>query len=195
MRFLHKVEMTNVNKINKMGTLTNNYVFKALENYPYDLEEVMEALNYAMSYDDKNTMALTLMGRVYAEKLFKYEEAISYFKQALAENIHAFEVYVPYINTLLWNEDYKEVDKFIYFALTVKGSDKGTLYLKKAILFEQLKEYKKALTFIKLAKEYTFNSEFMETINEEKNRIKEKMPKKKKVKSAKKGKKDKKNKK
>ena len=25
-----------------MGTLTNNYIFKALENYPYDLEEVME---------------------------------------------------------------------------------------------------------------------------------------------------------
>ena len=62
-----------------MGTLVNNYVFKALENYPYDLEEVMEALNYALSYDDKNTMALTLMGRVYAEKLFKYNDAIKIF--------------------------------------------------------------------------------------------------------------------
>jgi tetratricopeptide (TPR) repeat protein len=92
-----------------MGTLVNNYIFKALESYPFDLEEVMEALNFALSYDDKNTMALTLMGRVYAEKLYKYEEAIVYFKQALAENIHAFEVYTPYINTLLWNEDYKEV--------------------------------------------------------------------------------------
>lgn len=172
-----------------MGTLTNNYVFKALENYPYDLEEVMEALNYALSYDDKNTMALTLMGKVHAEKLYKFEEAIVYFKQALSENIHAFEVYIPYINTLLWNEDYKEADEFIDFALTVKGSDKGTLYLKKAILSEQLKEYKKALTFIKMAKEHTFNSEFMETLNVEKNRIKGKLPKKKKVKSVKKNKK------
>ena len=32
-----------------MGTPTHNYVFKALESYPYDLEEVMEALNYALS--------------------------------------------------------------------------------------------------------------------------------------------------
>ena len=175
-----------------MGTLTNNYVFKALENYPYDLEEVMEALNYALSYDDKNTMALTLMGRVYAEKLFKYEEAISYFKQALAENINAFEAYIPYINTLLWNEDYKDAEDFIDFGLTVKGADKGMLYLKKAILNEQLKKYKKALTFIKLAKEHTYNSEFMESINEEKTRIKEKIPKKKKVKSSKNEKKSKK---
>jgi len=164
-----------------MGTLVNNYIFKALESYPFDLEEVMEALNYALSYDEKNTMALTLMGRVYAEKLYKYDEAISYFKQALSENINAFEVYTPYINTLLWNEDYKEAEDFIDFALKIKGSDKALLYLKKAILKEQVKEYKKALEFIKLAKENTYNSEFMADINTEKDRIKGKMPSKKKT--------------
>ncbi|TXD51322.1 MULTISPECIES: tetratricopeptide repeat protein [unclassified Polaribacter] len=172
-----------------MGTLTNNYVFKAIENYSYDLEETMEALGFALSYDDKNTMALTLMGKVYAEKLYKYEEAIVYFKQALAENMHAFEVYTPYINTLLWNEDYKEVDEFIDFALKVKGSDKALLYVKKAVLHEQLKDYPKALAFIKLAKDFTYNSEFMETIRDEKARIKGKMPNTKKAKSSKKVKK------
>lgn len=163
-----------------MGTLANNYVFKAIENYPYDLEETMEALNYALSYDDKNTIALTLLGRVYAEKLYKYEDALVYFKQVLAENIHAYEVYIPYIHTLLWNHDYQEAKKFVNFALTVKGADKGTLYLKKAIIFEYLKKYKKALTCIKLAKEHTFNNDFMYEINQEKERIKNKLPKKKK---------------
>lgn len=169
-----------------MGTLVNNYVFKALENYPYDLDEVMEALHYALSYDSKNTMALTLMGKVYAEKLYKYDEAIVYFKEALAENINAFEVYEPYIRVLLWNEDYKEAEKFIDFALTVKGSDKANLYLKKAILNEQLQSYKEALNGLKLAKEHTYNADFMYTITEVKDRIKGKMPKKKKVKSSKK---------
>jgi tetratricopeptide (TPR) repeat protein len=168
-----------------MGTLTNNYIFKALESYPFDLEEVMEALDYALSSDDKNTMALTLMGRVYAEKLYKYDEAVLYFKQALAENIRAFEAYTPYINTLLWNEDFKEAEEFIDFALTVKGSDKAVLYLKKANLYEQLKEYQKALNFIKLSKEFTFNSDFMVDINVEKDRIKGKMPEKKNIKSPK----------
>jgi len=178
-----------------MGSDINNYIFKALENYPYDLDEVMEALNYALSYDEKNTMALTLMGRVYAEKLYKYEEAIQFFKDALAENIYAFEAYVPYINTLLWNEDYKEVEEFIDFALTLKGSDKAVLYLKKAVLYDQLKEYKKALGFVKLAKQHTYNAEFMDSVKEEKDRIKGKMPKKKKVEAVKKDKKQKKKKK
>ncbi len=175
-----------------MGNSINNYVFKALDSYHYDLEETMESLNYALSYDDKNTMALTLMGRVYAERLYRYTEAISYYKEVLAININAFEVYTHYINVLLWNEDVKEAGAFIDFALTVKGSDKALLYSKKAVLNEQLKKYKTALSFIKLAKEHTFNSEFMATIKEQKERVKEKMPKKKKSKPSKKGKKTKK---
>ena len=163
-----------------MGNYINNYVFKALDSYHYDLEETMESLNYALSYDDKNTMALTLMGRIYAEKLYKYSEAINYYKEVLAVNINAFEVYAHYINVLLWNEDLKDVENFINFALTIKGSDKAMLYLKKAILNEQLKEYKTALSFIKLAREFAFNSEFIESINDQKARIKGKMPKKKK---------------
>ena len=171
-----------------MGTLINNYVFKAIDSFHYNLEETIESLNYALSYDDKNTMALTLMGRVHAEKLCKYNEAILYYKEALAENIHAFEVYKHYINALLWNEDLKDAEEFIDFALTIKGSDKAVLYLKKAILYDQLKKYNKALGFVKKAKEFTYNSDLMYTINEEKNRIKEKLPKKKKVSKKKKNK-------
>jgi hypothetical protein len=52
-------------------------------------------------------------------------------------------------------------------------------------LYEQLKEYQKALNFIKLSKEFTFNSDFMVDINVEKDRIKGKMPEKKNVKSLK----------
>ncbi len=175
-----------------MGNYIGNYVFKAMECYHYDLEETMEALNYALSYNDKDTMALTLMGRVHAEKLYNYEEAIHYYKQVLAERIEAFEVYEHYINVLLWNEDYKDAEDFIDFALLIKGSDKAMLYLKKASLFEQLKKCKKALSFVKLAEEYTFNTEFMETVKEQKERIKSKVQKKKKVKSIKKeGKKEK----
>ncbi len=173
-----------------MGTLINNYVFKALENYPYDLEEVMEALNYALSYDEKNTMALTLMGRVYAEKLYKYEEAILYYKEALAENVHAFEVYPHYIDALLWNEDYKEAEDFIDFGITVKGLDKAMLYIKKALLYEHLKKYKEALSFLKQAKIHGYSSDILCVVTEAKERIKGKMPKKKKTKVSEKEKKN-----
>ncbi|ALU74693.1 lipopolysaccharide assembly protein LapB [Tenacibaculum finnmarkense] len=162
-----------------MGTVPNNYVFKALDSFNYDTEETMEALNYALSYDAENTMALTLMGRIYSEKLYDYQEGINYFKQVLAIKINAFEVYEPFINALLWNEDVKEAADFIDFALTIKGADKAVLYTKKSVLYEKLKKYKKALCFIKKAKTYTFNTPFMEIITEQKKRIKDKMPKKK----------------
>jgi tetratricopeptide (TPR) repeat protein len=165
-----------------MGTIINHYIFKALENYPYDLEETMEALHYALSYDEKNTMALTIIGKVYAEQLFKYEEAIHYFQQALAENVYAFEVYEPYLKVLLWNEDYTEAEVFINYALTIKGSDKAMLYLKKANLYEHLKNYKKALRFVKEAKSFAFDSGFISNIEETKTRIISKLPKKKKSK-------------
>ena len=175
-----------------MGTLANNYIFKALDAYPYDLEEAIEALTYALAYEEKNTVALCLMGRIHAETLHNYEKAKEYYAEALAENIHAFNVYPNYINVLLWNEDLKEAEKLIDFALTVKGSDKAVLYLKKAVLKEQLKKYKKALKFVKIAKEYTYNTDFMHSVNEVRDRIKEKMPTIKKSKTSKKNKKKKK---
>ncbi len=168
-----------------MGTLANNYIFKALDAYPYDLEEAIEALTYALAYDDKNTTALCLMGRIYAEKLYDYEKAKEYYTEALAENIHAFNIYPNYINVLLWNEDYDEAKKLIDFALSIKGSDKAVLYLKKAVLYEQKKKYKKALKNVKKARIYTYNSDFLYTVEEEEKRIKEKIPKKKKTKKKK----------
>jgi tetratricopeptide (TPR) repeat protein len=169
-----------------MEKLINNYLFKALDAYPFYLEEAVESLNYALSYDEKNTTALGLIGQINAEVLKDYEKAKTYFSEALAINIHAIGIYPKYINVLLWNEDYEEAARLIDFALTVKGSDKAVLYLKKAILNEQLKAYKKALSFLKLAKEHTYNSEYLEDINSDKARIKEKMLKNKPRKSKKK---------
>ncbi|MEL6918493.1 MAG: hypothetical protein AAFO99_12270 [Bacteroidota bacterium] len=158
-------------------TLVNNHIFKALDAYPYDLEEAIEALNYALAYDSKNTMALCLMGRIYAEMLHDYEKAKTFYTEALAENVNAFHVYPHYLNLLLWNEDYEEAARFIDFALTVKGSDKAVLYYKKTILFEQQVRYKEALQHLKLAKRHTYNDNFMTDVNEAKSRIKDKMSK------------------
>jgi len=172
-----------------MRTLVNNYIFKALDAYPYDLEEAMEALNYALSYDEKNVIALTLLGRIYAEALKDFEKSKTCFEEALTEYITAFGVYPHYINVLLWNEDTKEAEKLIDFGLTVKGSNKALLYVKKANLFEQLKRYKAALKQLKKAKKHSYNNEFICIINAEKERIKGKMPKKNQNKNKKKQKK------
>ena len=162
-----------------MKTINDTYLFKALDAFPYDIEETMEALNYALSYNDKNPIALGLMARVQGEILGEYEEAKEYFQEALGYDMHCIKLYPHYINVLLWNEDYAEAEKLIDFALTVKGTDKAVLHLKKAILFESKFEFKKALKCLKSAKQFIFNGSFMSDIEDEKSRIKGKMPKKK----------------
>ncbi|GAA3510523.1 hypothetical protein GCM10022393_25060 [Aquimarina addita] len=166
-----------------MGNLLDKYLFQALDAYPYNLEEAVESLNYALSYDDKNPTALCLMGQIYAENLRNYETAKDYYQQALAEDMYALDVYPKYINVLLWNEDYKEAERLIDFAVTLKGTDKAVLYLKKGILFEQKRAYRKALQALKTAKEFAYNNYFISDIEGDVQRIKDKIAKKKKEKS------------
>ena len=171
-----------------MGNLIDKYLFQALDSYPYELETTVESLNYALSYDAKNTTALCLMGRLHAEILSDYETAKDYFQQALAENIQAVEVYIHYASVLLCNEDYNEAEKLLDYALTIKGSDKAVLYAMKAIMYEHLIAYKKALKCLKKAKVHAYNNCYMEGVKSEEVRIKDKMPKKKKKASKKKNK-------
>ena len=154
---------------------TDKYLFQALDNYPFWLEGTIESLDYALSYDDKNTMVLCLYGRIQAEQLLNYEEAKSYFQQALAINIHALEVYPYYLKTLILNEDYDEAQKLIDFALTVKGINKSEIYIKKAILLEAKQEFKKALNEIKNAKLYSLQFAFDSDVTEVEKRIRGKI--------------------
>lgn len=167
----------------------DKYVFQALDNYPYSLEETIESLDYAFSYDAKNTMVLCLYGRIQAEQLLNYEEAKNYFQEALAINIHALEVYPFYLQTLILNEDFEETEKLIDFALTIKGINKAEILVKKAILLEVQMEFKKALKEIKNAKLHSINYSSDSEINEAEKRIKGKIDLGKKKKKPKKSKK------
>ncbi|MNK49752.1 hypothetical protein D3C87_686160 [compost metagenome] len=153
----------------------DKYLFQALDNYPYSLEETIESLDYAFSYDSKNTMVLCLYGRIQAEQLMNYEEAKSYFQQALSINIHALEVYPYYLQTLIVNEDYEEAQKLIDFALTVKGINKSEIYIKKTILLEVQYKFEEALKEIKQAKLYSIEHDYDSGISEVEKRIKGKV--------------------
>lgn len=166
----------------------DKYVFQALDSYPYSLEETIESLDYAFSYDAKNTMVLCLYGRIQSEQLLNYEAAKNYFEEAFTINIHALEVYPHYIQTLILNEDYEEAQKLIDFALTIKGISKAEIFIKKAILFEAQHEFKKAKKEIRNAKLHSICYASESEISEVEKRIKNKMElvKKKKVKPKKK---------
>lgn len=172
----------------------DKYLFQALDNYPYSLEETTEALDYALSYDAKNTTALCLYARIEAEQLQNYEAAKTYFQEALTINMEAVAVYPYYLETLLLNEDYEEASKLIDFALTIKGINKMAILFKKVQLLERLQDVKGAISLLKEVKLASFSNDTYE-IDEIEKRLKDKKtllkPKKKskKKKSEKKGKK------
>ncbi|WP_282134760.1 tetratricopeptide repeat protein [Seonamhaeicola maritimus] len=172
------------------NNLHNNYLFKALDAYPYELEETLDSLNYALSYNPKDAQSLCLMGRVYAEQLKDYETAKQYFAEAVAHGMDLPKTYPFYIQTLLWNDDYHEADKLIAFALTIKGIDKALMQLLKGVLLEKQGAYKLAIKSYKNANKTATNNCFIDYVNNEISRVKKKIePKKKKVKKSKKKKK------
>ncbi|WP_397364063.1 hypothetical protein [Olleya sp. R77988] len=170
--------------------LLNNYVLKAIDAYPYDLEETVENLNYALSYESDNAYALYLMGRLQAEQLGNYEKAKQFYAEALASKMDFIRVYPRYIQTLLNNENFDEAQKLIDFALTIKGIDKGSIWSKQGQLYEIKQEFKKAIKALKKAKLFGYNDGFISYVDSEISRVKSKMkPNKKKSKNKKKKKK------
>ncbi len=172
--------------------LLSNYVLKAIDAYPYELEQTVENLNYALSYESDNAYALYLMGRLQAEQFGDYEKAKQYYAEALANKMDFHKVYSHYILVLIWNEDFEEAQKLIDFALTVKGVYKSEIHLFQGYVFECLQNYKKALKALKLAKKLGYSNSFISFIDSEIKRIKNKIKPKQKKKSKRKKKKKKK---
>ena len=153
----------------------NKYYFQALDNFPYNMQETIEALNYALSYEGQNAESLCLLGRVYAEILKDYETAKDYFAEALQENMDSVSTPIPYIYCLINNDDFSEAEKLIDFALKIKGIDKATIYYQKSVILEKKGELKLALKEIKTAKVFTYNENLMSFLDSRKDFIKKKI--------------------
>ncbi len=161
-------------------TLTKSkYYFEALDNYPYNLPDCLEALNYALSYDSEDADSLCLMGRLYSEILRNYEEAKLYFEQAMQSDINNLNTPKYYINCLLNNEDYFEAEKLINFSLKIKGIDKSTIWYYRSVLSEKRGNFSNALAFLKNAEKFCFNQSSIDFIKERKKFVKSKISKKK----------------
>ena len=161
---------------------SNLYVYKALDAFPYDLEQTMESLNYALAYEPENVQALFLMGRVHSELLGLYPEAIAYFQAALTSNVEFQKLYPYYVDALIKNEDFTQAKTFLDFAVTVKGADKPVLTYFNGVLLEQSGAFKQAIKTFKVAKKLALNGNYVSFMESQISRVKAKLPKKKKAK-------------
>lgn len=162
-----------------MNLTKNKYYFEALDCYPYNLADCLEALNYALSYDSEDSDALCLMGRIYSEQLHDYERAIAYFEEAMLANVGNINIPQYYIQCLLNNDDVFEAEKLINYALKMKGIDKSTIWYFRSVVSETRGNFTNALAFLDKAEKYCFNSGSLEFMKKRKKFIKQKAPKKK----------------
>ena len=176
-----------------MEELRNIYLFQVINSYPYDLPEAIEALTYALSFDDENVVALSLMARICDEQLGDKKRAVEYYQKALEVDVYAVQIYPSYIDALIKLSEYSAAEKTIDFALGLPGSDLGHLYVLKMLLEEHQGMYESALVSLKLSKSNAYNGNLIAYLKNSEERINEKMgkTKPKKDKSGKKGKKGK----
>ncbi|MGX1929368.1 tetratricopeptide repeat protein [Flagellimonas sp. 2504JD4-2] len=153
----------------------NIYLFKALEAYPYELEKTIEALNYALSYEPQNAVALLLMARVHSEQLGDYGTAKEYYEEALASDMNNPNIYPYYAYTLFLNEDYEEAEKLLDYALKVPATDKALMHYYSGLMKEAQKKYQDAIKAMKVAREQTFNEGFDEFLGRQIQRIEKKL--------------------
>jgi len=155
-----------------MSTLADQYYIKALDQYPFSLEEAIENLGYALSHNNEHIGANYLMGKLHREQLNNLPKAEEYYLTALAGNPDDLNVCMDCILLLIILKEYDKARKLIVYTNKIKGVDLAKTYSFQALIYEYLHDYEKALSLYKEARLEAYNDEYMSHLNNEIKRVK-----------------------
>jgi len=153
---------------------TNTYTIKALECYTYDKEECLEALGYALAYDENNAVALCLMGRIQMEMFENFPLAINYFENALASDASYAETYKHYLEVLITQGNLEKARSFMKFASTRIAHKQADLLIGEARILEREFKFKKALKLLDKALKHAYSENTLFEIDDIRSRIQRK---------------------
>jgi len=156
-------------------TLADQYYLKAMDDYPYDLEMSTENLNYALSYDPEHVGANYLKGLLYMEQFNNYEMAESCFQAALANDPAHLKACLSYSLLAIYTREYSKAKKLLQHLVKLKGVNLSEAYHTWALLCEYQKQYIDAKGWILKAMEETFDNEQMTFLEDEMERINNKI--------------------
>lgn len=154
--------------------MADQYFIKALDYYPYNLEESVENLHYALSYDGEHAGANCLMGRLYSEYFKDFEKAESYFQAALAcDPCHA-ESCAHYGSLLVKLRSFGKAQKLLDYASGLSGADLARILQLKALILENQQNFSETRAFLKKAMLETFEEELMQCLESDMARVEKK---------------------
>jgi len=167
----------------------DEYYLKAIDNYPWDMAEVIENLHYALSSDDEHCQSNFLLGRVYMEVLKDFDQAEFYFEQALLCDLNFPDTYKFFSLLKIYKCEFEQAMKMIDYALKIKGTYKSLMYQRKSLIYECTGNLARAEEMMEKSLLFSFDNENTENFNKELNRIRKKVKSLKRKKKKKKGKK------
>ena len=155
-------------------TIGENYLLKAKEAYDFDMEECVEALNYAMSYDEENAEVWLLHGKVMLYYIKDYSSAEESFLQALSVEPAHSETFIEFIWLRINEARFEEAQQLLYKALHVVKKDFAQLYRLQAVLLEYEESYNEAIESLEIALDKTYNCSYQCFLEDEIKRLKNK---------------------
>ena len=158
-----------------MADLATQYFIKAKDNYPYSLEESLESLDYALSYNYEHAGAHCLMARYYSEQAFDNDEAIYHFQQALLHDLKYVETYYFYSSFLIQLNEFEKANRLIDYAQEIKGICWSCMLQRKALIFEKQGSFKKSKKMLKKAMENSVHNDEIDYLKKELKRVRDKI--------------------
>lgn len=155
-------------------TTADKYYLKALDQYPYDMEETMENIAYALSSDGEHAGANSLMAKIYREQFADYEKADHYYKVAMAFGSENLIIIADYIDFLLFIDRLADAEKLIKYAEKLKGVSISQMNYFKALVEEKKHSFKNAVKLFETALLDAYSEETINHLNTQIRRVKDK---------------------
>lgn len=148
-------------------TLADQYYIKAMDEYPYNLEESIENLNYALSYNSEHVGALYLMGCLHMEHLDELEIAEEYFEMAVSINPSNYKLNCKYAELMIIFKEYQKAQKMIAYTHRIRGVNTAIILRVESFLYEHRCFFDESIRLLERAKQYAFNNGYLDDLNED----------------------------
>jgi len=162
-------------------SLADQYYLKATDYYPFNLEQSIENLTYALGSDELHAPSNCMLGKIFMYQLKDYSRAAECFYNALKGDASFPDTYKYYSLLRMWEGEYARATEIINRGLKVKGMNISILLVNKAKIHEWNLEFKAAKAVLKQAQLYTVDECALDQMDRDLKRIKKKAKSKKPV--------------